>query len=228
LTGIAIQGAEALLTGTSVDYTVTASFSNQTTQTVTPTWSTSAANRATVSPTGHVTGQSHGAVTLTATFQGQSASKTVNVVNNYDGRWAGVVIRMTCQLNGELGRRITQRLCPFGPNERSPMSFTISQPPPFTEVTSQLNMANTLLNARGIVTSDGRLVLSGDTEFQLPDPVSQRPQIVRFTLLNWDTRVSGVTLAVMAGRFDRNRTESLWRGNVYEEYTIEQMRRALN
>ena len=108
------------------------------------------------------------------------------------------------------------------------MSFTVSQPPPFTEVTSELNLANLILNARGIVTSDGRLVLGGDTEFQEPDPVSRRPQIVRFSLLNWDTRVSGVTLAVMAGRFDRNRTESLWQGNVYEEYTIDQMRRALN
>jgi hypothetical protein len=37
-----------------------------------------------------------------------------------------------------------------------------------------------------------------------------------------------VTLAVMSGRFDRNRTESLWEGNIYEEFTIEQMRRALN
>jgi hypothetical protein len=51
LTGIAIQGAEALLTGTSADYTVTASFSNQTTQLVTATWSTSDADRATVSLT---------------------------------------------------------------------------------------------------------------------------------------------------------------------------------
>jgi hypothetical protein len=46
------------------------------------------------------------------------------------------------------------------------MSFTISEPPPFTEVISELNMANTILNARGIVTSDGRLGPGGVTELQ--------------------------------------------------------------
>ena len=227
LTGITIDGPGALLTGTSADYTATASFSNQTTQTVTTaTWS-GGTDRAAVSSTGRVTGQLHGSITLTASYQGQSATKTVNVVYNYDGRWTGVVVRLTCQLNGALGRRITQRLCPFGPNERMPMSFTVSQPAPFTAVTAELNLANTILNTRGTVSGDGKLLLSGDTEYQLPDPVSQRPEIVRYTILKWDTLVSGNTLAVMSGRFDRNRTESLWQGNVYEEFTIDQMRRAL-
>jgi hypothetical protein len=44
-------------------------------------------------------------------------------------------------------------------------------------------------------------------------------------VLNWSTQVSGFNLAVMSGGFDRNRTESLWQGNVYENFTIEQMRR---
>lgn len=79
----------------------------------------------------------------------------MNVVHNYDGRWAGVVVRMTCQLNGELGWRITQRLCPAGQTSE-PMSFTVVQPAPFNH--------------------------------RIPDTGS---------------------------------------GNVYEEYTIEQMRRAL-
>lgn len=110
------------------------------------------------------------------------------------------------------------------------MSFTVSQPAPFTQVTAEINLANIILQARGTVSEDGRLLLGGDTEFQQPDPVSQRPQIVRFSILNWDTQVSGPTLGVMGGRFDQNRTESLWEGNVYEGYVIEQMRRpvALN
>lgn len=224
LTSITIAGPDALLTGTSGDYTVTANFSNQTTQSVTATWSGSGTG-ATVSAAGRVTGQAHGSVALTAAYQGQTASKTVNVVHNYDGRWTGVVVRMTCLLNGDLGRRITQRLCPFGPNERMPMSFTVSQPAPFTDVTAEINLANTILNARGNIASDGRMLLAGDTEYQLPDPVSGRPEIVRYTVLNWSTQVSGFNLTVMSGGFDRNRTESLWQGNVYEKFTIEQMRR---
>jgi hypothetical protein len=226
LTGISVEGAAALLTGTSAEYTVTATFSNQTTQTVTATWSAGGTDRATVSPTGSVSGQLHGSFTLTASYQGHSAAKTVNVVNNYDGSWSGVVIRMTCQLNGELGRRVTARLCPAGPSARYPMSFSVSQPPPYTDVTSELNLANVVLRARGTVASDGRLTLSGDTEYQQPDPVSQRSQVVRWSLMKWDTQISGPGLAVMAGRFDLNRTESLWEGSIYEEYTIEQMRRA--
>lgn len=225
LTGITISGPDALLTGTGGDYTVTASFSNQTTQGVTATWGASGTDRATVSAAGRVTGVAHGSFALTASYQGQTASKTVNIVNNYDGRWAGVVIRMTCLLNGDLGRRITQRLCPFGPNERMPMSFTVTQPAPFTEVTAEINLANIILNARGNISSDGRLLLAGDTDYQLPDPVSGRPEVVRFTVLNWNTLVSGFNLGVMSGGFDRNRTESLWQGNVYETYTFEQMRR---
>ena len=228
LTNLTIAGPEAVLTTTGADYTATAHFSNQTTQTVTAAWAMDGPTSvASVSPTGRVSGQVHGSITLAASYQGVSATKPVNIVSNYDGRWAGVVVRLTCQLNGELGRRITQRLCPAGPNERSPMSFTISQPgPSFTQVTAVLNMANTILNVSGTVTTDGRLVIGGDTEYQLPDPVSNRTQTVRWTILKWDTRLTGFTLSLIGGRFDRNRTESLWEGNVYEEYEIEQMRRA--
>jgi hypothetical protein len=227
VTSLAIDGPGALLTNTSADYTATANFSNQTTQTVTATWrSESATSHASVSAAGRVTGQTHGSFTLAAAFQGVTASKSVNVVSNYDGRWMGVVVRMTCQLNGALGRRITQRLCPAGPNERMPMSFTISQPSPsFTQLTAVLNIANTILNVSGTVAADGRLVLGGDTEYQVPDPVSKRPETLRWTILKWDTRLA-VPASLMSGRFDRNRTESLWQGNVYEEFQIEQMRRA--
>jgi hypothetical protein len=226
VTSLTINGPDAILTSTSADYTATANLSNQTTQTVTATWTTGGAT-ASVSSIGRVTGQAHGSLMLAASYQGLSASKTVNVVSNYDGRWTGVVVRLTCQLNGALGRRITQRLCPAGPNERMPMSFDIFQPAPsFTEVTAVLNLANIILNVSGTVANDGRLVLGGETEYQWPDPVSQKPQTVRFSVLKWDTRLAGFTLSLMAGRFDRNRTESLWQGNVYEEYEIEQMRRA--
>jgi hypothetical protein len=108
VTSLTIDGPGALLTNTSADYIATANLSNETTQTVTATGrSESATNQASVSSTGRGTGQTHGSFTLAAAYQGVTASKTVNVVSNYDGTWTGVVVRLTCQLNGALGRRIT-------------------------------------------------------------------------------------------------------------------------
>jgi hypothetical protein len=60
----------------------------------------------------------------------------------------------------------TQRLCPAGPTALYPMSFTITQPPrSFTELTAVINNANVILNARGTVSSEGRLMLADDTEY---------------------------------------------------------------
>ena len=127
------------------------------------------------------------------------------MVSNFEGPWSGVVVRRTCQLNGALGRRITPRLCPAGPNQRYPMSLTVSQPAPsFTQVTAVVNLANTILNASGTVSNDGQLLLGGDTEYVLPDPVSKRAEIVRYSLLKWNTRLVGFTLTLIGGRFDRN------------------------
>ena len=226
LTSLTIDGPDAVLTTKAADYTATAHFSNQTNQTVAAAWTGSPTSVATVNPTGRVSGQVHGSFTLAASYQGVNATKTVSVVSNYDGRWAGVVVRLTCQRNGELAQRISQRACPAGPNERMPMSFTISQPgPSFTQVTAVLNVAGLILNVRGTVTNDGRLVLDGDTEYQVPD-ASNRLHTVRYSVLKWDTQLTGFTLSLIGGGFDQNMTDSIWRGNVYQEYEIEQMRRA--
>ena len=73
----------------------------------------------------------------------------------------------------------------------------------------------------------GKCALTGDTENQQPDPVSRRIQSVRYSIVNWDTQL-GSNLVTMVGRFDQNRTESLWQGSVYEKYEIDQMRRVVS
>ena len=85
LTSITINGPDAILTRTEADYTVTASFSNQTTQTVTATWTGSPSGLGSVSSTGRVSALVHGSFTLTASYQGQSATKMVNMVSNFEG-----------------------------------------------------------------------------------------------------------------------------------------------
>jgi hypothetical protein len=228
LSSLTINGPDSILTRTNADYLVTATLSDQTTQTVAATWNSDNTSRATVSPGGRVSSLVHGPVTLTASYQGQTVTKTVNMISNYDGPWSGVAVKMTCRLNGDLGRRVTQAGCPAGPNERYSMQITVSQPgPTFTQVTAVINLAAVVHNLTGTVSaSDGRLVLGGDTQLQMPDPRG-RQQTVRWSFLNWDMQLGGFTLTLIIGRFDRNRTESLWPGNIYDEWVIEQMRRVL-
>src|SRR5687768_7378507 len=75
VSSLRIDGPDAVRTGSSADYTVTATLSNGTTQTVTPTWSSSSASTASVDANGRMTAHSHGPVTLTATHQGASGTK---------------------------------------------------------------------------------------------------------------------------------------------------------
>jgi hypothetical protein len=86
---LVISGADYVLTGSTTAYTATATLSDGSMRTVTPSWSSSAVNVATVDNAGRLDGRAHGSTTLTAAHDGRSASKTVQVVNNYGGSWSG-------------------------------------------------------------------------------------------------------------------------------------------
>lgn len=85
LTGITVTPSSFTLAaaGATQQLTVTASYSNGTTQNVTNNsgtiYSTSDASKATVSPTGLVTAVANGTATITATFSSQSATATATV-----------------------------------------------------------------------------------------------------------------------------------------------------
>ena len=85
----AIAGPDAVLTGLSASYSVTATLSDGITGTVRPAWTSSNAEVASVDSGGRVEGRGHGSTNLTASYQGRSVSKTVQVVNNYGGTWEG-------------------------------------------------------------------------------------------------------------------------------------------
>ena len=89
VTGLAITGPDAVLTGLSTSYTLTATSADGTTRTVTPAWTSSNPAVASVGAAGLLGGRSHGSTTLTATYDGRSVSKPVRVVNNYGGTWLG-------------------------------------------------------------------------------------------------------------------------------------------
>jgi hypothetical protein len=102
LRGVAIAGADAILTGVPTPYTASGSFSNGTSGNVTATWRSSNPAVATVDPTGLVEGRSQGSAMVTASYMGRDVSKRVEVVNNYGGRWEGQYRVLSCQDSGDL------------------------------------------------------------------------------------------------------------------------------
>jgi hypothetical protein len=91
--------------GLSETYIATATFSDGITQTGTTGWTSSNPGVATVDAAGRLEGRAHGSTTLTATYSGRTASKTVQVVNNYRGTWKGRYVIRACRDTGELADR---------------------------------------------------------------------------------------------------------------------------
>jgi hypothetical protein len=91
-----IDGADAVLTGSSSSYTATATLSDGTTRSLTPTWSSSNSEVAHVDNVGRLDGRAHGTTMLTATHDGMTATKSVRVVNDYRGAWIGRFVVNGC------------------------------------------------------------------------------------------------------------------------------------
>lgn len=102
VSSLIITGADSVLTGTSSNYSVSATLSDGSTRTILPVWTSSDPGVATVNSMGSVDGKSHGSATLTATYEGRNASKTVRVITNYSGTWAGRYVVKTCSDTGDL------------------------------------------------------------------------------------------------------------------------------
>ena len=102
VTDLVITGVDAVLTGVSTTYTVTATLSDGTTRAVTPTWISSNTDVASVNTAGGLAGRGHGSTNLTASHAGRTASKTVHVVNNYGGTWDGRFVIRACTDSGDL------------------------------------------------------------------------------------------------------------------------------
>lgn len=83
LQSISINGAASLYAGSSSNYTVTATFSDGSSSTVTPVWSIDNTGAASISVSGNLVGANpitqDGTVVLTATFDGQTITKTLTV-----------------------------------------------------------------------------------------------------------------------------------------------------
>ena len=80
LSSITINGSSSVDVGSTATYTCTATYSNGTTKTVTPTWAiSSGANYASITSAGVLTGKAAGTATVKATYEGKTATKNVTV-----------------------------------------------------------------------------------------------------------------------------------------------------
>jgi Bacterial Ig-like domain (group 2) len=229
---LVISGADYVLTSSTTAYTATATLSDGSTRTVTPSWSSSAVNVATVDNAGRFDGRAHGSTTLTAVHDGRSASKTVQVVNNYGGSWSGRYVIRACKDSGVftdgIGGDVPWCQWLTGIRLERFFAFTLSQTgrnyseirATFSPECDSFTGSGTL---SGVVTADGRLNLEGTLKaldwFCDPDMDLQ--------LSGWDTNLDGA--ANMTGRWAQNITivGQQQRGSAYEEVELVTMSRTV-
>jgi hypothetical protein len=187
-----ISGNDAVLTGVSTTFTVTATLSDGTTRAVTPTWTSSNTDVASVDSSGRLEGRAHGTTTLTATHDGISATKSVQVVNDYRGTWIGRFVVNRCDAPSGICN-----------SEWDVFSFPVHLEVSQTGIDHSEIRAVLILpihlqihaNISGRVTSDGRLNLAGSSEV----PGNRGRIWATFHVGAWDTTLSG--RGMMTGRW---------------------------
>ena len=208
MTTLAVTGADAVLTGVSAKYTAVATLTDGTPSTVTAAWVSSNSAVGTIDSAGRFEGRAHGSTTLTATFEGRSASKTVGVVNNYEGTWEGSYAIRACSATGDLTNH-DGGWCEAGPGRIGTVQgilMTLAQSGnDLTEVTATIGAFRDTI--KGAVRPDGHLTLSGTLtvrDFYYDDIVVETVQLGA-----WDTNLDGG--GGMLGRWSEDFRFLRWR-----------------
>ena len=103
LSGIAItSGSDMVRINADETWTLTATFSDGSTQVVQGTWSSSTPTVATVDGAGRVRGVASGQTTIAADYQNQRATRQLRIVPDYHGRWEGGWTITGCSDSGDL------------------------------------------------------------------------------------------------------------------------------
>jgi Bacterial Ig-like domain (group 2) len=193
IAGLVISGADAVLTGSSSNYTATASLSDGTVRSVMPTWSSSNRDVANVDAAGRLDGRAHGTMTLTASHEGIGATKSVQVVNDFRGTWVGRFVVNGCDAPPGVCLAYEVDVFDF------PIQLEVLQTGiDLSEISAMFWLPSFFqlrANLSGRVTSDGRLNLAGSTELR-----DRRGSAwATFHVGAWDTTLGGRD--VMKGRW---------------------------
>ena len=220
VTDLVISGADAVLTETSTTYTASATLLDGTTRAVMPTWTSSNPAVASVDNSGRLDSRTHGVTTLTATHEGRTASKTLQVVNNYGGRWSGRYIIRACK---DSGLSWCRGYAGVG-TERFVTPITIVQTGTnHSEIRATFDHACDAFfgsgTISGSVTADGRLNLEGTLKVLdwFCDPAMD------VHLSGWDTNLNGA--GSMTGRWAQNVAIIGQQGSAHEDVELVTMTR---
>jgi hypothetical protein len=227
ITGLTITGADAVLTGLSASYTVTATMADGTTRTVTPAWTSSNPGVAGVDSGGRLEGRGHGSTNLTASYEVRSVSKTVQVVNNYGGTWEGSYVIRACTDTGDLTDH-DGGWCLSGPGRVGRVqSFTMT----LVQSGKNLNeITRTFVGSpdkiTGVVNADGRLNFAARTSTMTDFDYDVILEIVQVS--PWELSLDGA--GSMTGKWSEDLTSFAGRnGTAHTEYELVTMsRRSLN
>jgi hypothetical protein len=229
---LVITGTDYVLTGSTTTYTATVTLSDGSTRTVMPSWSTTTADVATVDNAGRLAGRTHGSTTLAAAYEGRSASKTVQVVNNYGGSWSGRYIIRACKDSGiftdGIGDDVPWCQGPTGiggiGSKRSFAVTLVQTGRNYGEVRATFSPDQDWASGTtsGVVTADGRLDLEGT--LKVLDWYGNPSWDLQ--LSGWDTNLDG--FSGMTGRWAQNYTipGQQERGSAHEEVELVTMSRS--
>ncbi len=129
MTGVAISGSAVLKIGQSETYAATATYSNNTTQEVSPTtWASDNNAVVTIDGTGRAQAMAAGLATITAVHEGMSARPLLaRVVPDYQGTWEGDYTVTRCEHTGDF--REAEACGPegFRVGDRLPIGLEVTQ-----------------------------------------------------------------------------------------------------
>ena len=219
VTRLAITGIDAVLTGLTTSYVVTATSADGTSRTVTPTWSSSKPEVASVDSTGRLEGRAHGSTIVTASASGQTVSKTVQVVNNYGGTWEGRFIVKACDAPPGVCADLEVDVFSFPIYlEMSQTGTDLSDIKATLMIPSWFDGAHADISGR--VSSNGRLNLAGSSEL-----ISHGRTWATFTVEAWDTALSDDG---MTGRWTQRLSNRQPPSTEYMDNELKTMKRISN
>jgi len=101
LRSVSLSAGTTVKVGQSETFTATATYSDNSTTTVSPAWSSDNVSVLTVDVTGKAKGLSSGLATIIATFEGRTATRLLHVVPDYQGTWEGDYTVNRCDVSGD-------------------------------------------------------------------------------------------------------------------------------